>query len=362
MSDGALQAAAAYVNGLWALAARCHRRGMHIIALDRDDDVMLKELFGVATRSEAVSRVQPIRRDLEEFSKQVRFDFPGERQEIGVALVDGVPVGWTRVFLPERENLDKSWFHLEVDPPYRRSGVGSALLSWSEERARDAGRAMLLGEVFVPVGDRESHHGRDFALGRGYSVSSIEIVRSLRLPVEADVLDRERARSAEAMGDAYAVSVHRDGVPEELRQGVCDASNRLILDAPTGDVDFEPESMTVEDYQVMLDHHTETRRSMVTAVAVHRETGVVAAYTDLAWPETDRDIVFQWGTLVLPEHRGHRLGMAVKLANLDALARIAPGRKSVQTMNDEQNPWMVQINKDLGFEIIEEALSMRKDL
>jgi hypothetical protein len=28
-------------------------------------------------------------------------------------------------------------------------------------------------------------------------------------------------------------------------------------------------------------------------------------------------------------------------------------------MNDEQNPWMVDINKALGFEIIEEALTMK---
>jgi GNAT superfamily N-acetyltransferase len=335
---------------------------MDIIPLDRDDEVMLKELFGVDTRSDAVSRVQPIRRSFEEFVKQVRFEFPGEREEGAVALVDGTPVGFTRVSFPERENLDKAWFHIDVDPQHRRRGVGSALVEWSEERARAGGRAMLLSEVFVPVGDRDTHADREFALRRGFSVSSIEIVRSLTLPVDPAVVTAEKARSAAAMGDEYAVSVHVDGVPEELRQGVCDASNRLILDAPTGDVEFEPESMTVEDLQTMLDHLRDLGRTLLTAVAVHRETGVVAAYTDLAWPEGDPDIVFQWGTLVLPEHRGHRLGMAVKVANLEELMRVAPERKHVQTMNDEQNPWMVQINKDLGFEIIEEALSLRKDL
>ncbi|MGW5238888.1 N-acetyltransferase family protein [Monashia sp. NPDC004114] len=335
---------------------------MDIIPLDRDDDVMLKELHGVDVRSDAVSRVQPIRRSHEEFVKQVRFDFPGEREEGAVAVVDGTPVGWSRVSFPERENLDKSWFHLEVDPQHRGEGVGSALLEWSEERARAAGRAMLLTEVFVPVGDRDSHPDRAFALKRGYSLSSIEIVRSLKLPVDPAVLAGEKARSAAAMGDDYVLSTYVNGVPEELRQGVCDASNRLILDAPTGDVEFEAESLTVDDLQTMLDHLLETGRTLVTAVAVHRESGVVAAYTDLAWPQTDQDVVFQWGTLVLPEHRGHRLGMAVKVANLEELARVAPERKHVQTMNDEQNPWMVQINKDLGFEIIEEALSMRKNL
>ncbi|KRC89366.1 hypothetical protein ASE25_07020 [Terrabacter sp. Root85] len=333
---------------------------MDIIPLDHDDDVMLKELFGVATRSESVSRVQPIQRTEDEFLKMVRFSFPGEREESVVAVVDGSPVGWARVFFPERDNLDKCWSHLEVDPQHRGQGVGAALVDWMEQQARAAGRDMLLTEVFVPVGDRESHADREFALRRGFTVSSIEIVRSLPLPVAGDVMAEHERRAAEAMGDLYELTVHVDGVPDDLRQGVCDASNRLILDAPTGDVEFEPESMTVDDYETLLQHLRDTGRTMVTAVAVHRESGVVAAYTDLSIPSGDPHVVFQWGTLVLPEHRGHRLGMAVKVANLEELARLAPERRSVQTMNDEQNPWMVQINKDLGFAIIEEALTMKK--
>ncbi|GAA2745613.1 GNAT family N-acetyltransferase [Terrabacter aerolatus] len=333
---------------------------MEIIPLDHDDDVMLKALHGVVTRSEAVSRVQPIRRTEEEFVKTVRFTFPGERDQGAVALVDGSPAGWSRLSFPERDNLDKCWFELQVDPEHRRAGVGTALLDWTEQQARDAGRDLLLSEVFVPVGSRESHSDREFALKRGYSVSSVEIVRSLRLPVAADVMARQCARTGEATAGAYDISVHVDGVPDELRQGVCDASNRLILDAPTGEVEFEPESLTVEDYQTMLDHQRDTGRTLVTAVAVHHASGVVAAYSDLCVPSTEPDVVFQWGTLVLPEHRGHRLGMAVKVANLEGLGRLAPQRRSVRTMNDEQNPWMVRINVDLGFEIIEEALTMRK--
>ena len=95
---------------------------MDIIPLDRDDDVMLKELFGVACRSEAVSRVQPIQRTEEEFLKGVRFDFPGEREESAVAVVDGSPAGWARVYFPERDNLDKCWTELAVDPQHRGSG------------------------------------------------------------------------------------------------------------------------------------------------------------------------------------------------------------------------------------------------
>ena len=59
---------------------------------------------------------------------------------------------------------------------------------------------MLLAEVYVPVGDRESHADREFALRRGYAVSSIEIVRSLPLPVDRDVMARHREQAARGDG------------------------------------------------------------------------------------------------------------------------------------------------------------------
>ena len=96
---------------------------------------------------------------------------------------DGAPVGWARASIFERENLDKCWFQLEVDPQHRRQGVGAALVEWTEQQAKDAGRDLLLTQVFVPVGARASHGDREFALRRGYTVSSVEIVRSLPLPV-----------------------------------------------------------------------------------------------------------------------------------------------------------------------------------
>ncbi|EWT02274.1 lipoprotein [Intrasporangium oryzae NRRL B-24470] len=335
---------------------------MEILTVDRTDDALLASLHAVVERSDAASRIEPDRRTVREFVRDMRFSFPGEHDEAAVALVDGRPAGMVRIWFPDRDNLDKSWCMLKVDPDHRARGVGSALVRWMEDSARAQDRKVLLAEVFVPVGQREDHPAGRFALDRGYTVSSIDIVRRLTLPVDEDVLAGHETRSRAAMGDAYEISVHVDGVPEELRQGVCDASNRLILDAPTGDVEFEPESMTPQDYETRLGFLRDIGVTKLTAVAVHRATGTVAAYTDLCLPPGDPDVVDQWGTLVLPEHRGHRLGMAVKVANLRALAAHDPRRAHVRTMNDEQNPWMVQINKDLGFQVVEEALALKKDL
>ena len=79
----------------------------------------------------------------------------------------------------------------------------------------------------------------------------------------------------------------------------------------------------------------------------------VAAYTDLQLPASNPDRAHQWGTLVTAPHRGHRLGTAVKVANLQELQRSYPERRIVVTENAETNGYMVSINVALGFEIVE---------
>jgi hypothetical protein len=63
------------------------------------------------------------------------------------------------------------------------------------------------------------------------------------------------------------------------------------------------------------------------------------------------DHVDQWGTLVDPAHRGHRLGLAVKCAQLAALSDLVPAKRFIETTNAETNTHMVAINVALGFEI-----------
>ncbi len=79
-------------------------------------------------------------------------------------------------------------------------------------------------------------------------------------------------------------------------------------------------------------------------------------------PRHDPGMVFQWGTLVHPDHRGHRLGMATKVANLAWVQREAPGRERVYTMNAEVNQQMVGINEALGFRPVERHVSLLKRL
>jgi RimJ/RimL family protein N-acetyltransferase len=57
----------------------------------------------------------------------------------------------------------------------------------------------------------------------------------------------------------------------------------------------------------------------------------------------------QGATLVLREHRGHRLGARVKVAVLRELAATLPQVRRISTYNAESNRPMVAVNEALGF-------------
>lgn len=57
----------------------------------------------------------------------------------------------------------------------------------------------------------------------------------------------------------------------------------------------------------------------------------------------------QGATLVLKEHRGHRLGMLVKIANLEQIAVASPESRVVYASNAEENHHMLAVNVAAGF-------------
>ena len=70
----------------------------------------------------------------------------------------------------------------------------------------------------------------------------------------------------------------------------------------------------------------------------------------------------QFATLVLKEHRGHKLGMLLKVANLAHLQREQPGHPSITTFNAEENRFMLDVNEAVGFVPIAAESAWRKDL
>ncbi|MDQ1544932.1 MAG: hypothetical protein QOK08_2570, partial [Actinomycetota bacterium] len=91
-------------------------------------------------------------------------------------------------------------------------------------------------------------------------------------------------------------------------------------------------------------------------------SGHLVGFTTVSTPAEIHRSVAQEDTLVLPEHRGHRLGTLLKLANLDHLQRERPGHPSIITFNAEENRHMLNVNEAVGFVPIGYEGAWRKNL
>jgi hypothetical protein len=88
----------------------------------------------------------------------------------------------------------------------------------------------------------------------------------------------------------------------------------------------------------------------------------VVAQSTLALSLGANTNVYQWGTFVHREHRGHRLGLATKAVNLRAVQAARDDLTLVITQNGETNDYMVSINERMGFEPIEVSAEFVKRL
>ena len=245
-----------------------------------------------------------------------------------------------------RDNLDVAQLLVWVDPQHTRRGYGTRLLGHVEEQARTTrGRTIL--RVQARVGDRLERNRR-FAEGHGYSLAMTEVERRLPLPVDPGLLDRLAAEAATHHTD-YEILSFLGPIPDELRASYLEVENLLVVEMPHGDLEVEPRRNTVADLDALDRERAAAGRTSVSALAVH-QSGVVA-FTGASVPSTEFRHVDQYGTLVHPDHRGHRLGMAVKCAQLRLLSERYPDRDYIGTSNAETNAHMVAINVALGFEI-----------
>lgn len=263
---------------------------------------------------------------------------------------DETMVGTGMVILPLLDNTSFAFLGANVPPENRNRGIGSALVDFLVDHARAEGRTRMLTEMNLAFADRESHPYRTFAERRGFALANVEVRRKLDLPVD-DTTIRAWADDAAPHHADYRIETFIDDVPDELLPSLCQVLNQLAVDAPTGDLDFEEESMTPETFKIRRAKLAEMGRTMYETVAI-APGGDVVAHSTMGVPADD-DNVFQWGTLVRRDHRGHRLGMAVKAANLLVMQKAHPDHQRIITTNAEDNAPMVGINVAMGFEPIE---------
>jgi GNAT superfamily N-acetyltransferase len=271
----------------------------------------------------------------------------GQLWEAYAAFAGDRMVGEVIVTASLQDNLDVVRVFIWVHPAHQRRGIGARLSAYADDRVRSLGRRICHGQARIGV-DR-ANGNRAFAETMGYSLANTEIERRLPLPADPDLLDRLAAEAA-PHHVGYRIRTVVGPVPDDLAASYVALKNLLPVEAPSGDLQVEAGQETTAELAVQDRYLTDSGRTRVASYALD-PAGTVVAYAVGAVSNEHHEHVDQWGTLVAPAHRGHRLGLAVKCAQLRALSDLVPAKRFIETTNAETNTHMVAINVALGFEV-----------
>ncbi len=289
---------------------------------------------------------------------------PSEHEERHLfgARVDGRIVARGTYESPtDGDASNTAWAIVQVHPDATGRGIGRALADRVEEFARTRGRTQVhvyagtapadgarveppTGFGSLPASGREVR----FLQARGYSLE--QVVRGSRLPLPvAPALLAERRAIAEAKSGGYRVHRWVRVAPEEFLDDLAMLATRMSTDAPSGGLDEEEDVWTVERWRDQEREQQDSPRVILFAAVEHVESGHLVGYTELSVPPEVHRPADQGDTIVMREHRGHRLGMLLKLANIAYLEEVSPGHPSITTFNAEENRPMLDVNEAVGF-------------
>ncbi len=310
---------------------------------------------------------------------------PERRLVVWAALPTGADdgadnvVGIGRLVLPLLDNTHYCQASIIVRPDARGQGIGSALAATILDRARAEGRRVLVtstGSVpavetsepdAVEVGEQlgfidGSHPAARFLLGSGFRPEQLELHSVLDLPVDAEGLARLHDEAI-AYADDYDLITFEDTCPDEHIDGFADLAVAMSTDMPHAEIDVEAQT-----WDAARIRHQERRRMAagvraLTVAAQHLPSGRLVGYSTLLHDPTHPAAANQEDTLVLHEHRGHRLGMLLKVLNLRRAQQVWPSVERIHTWNARENDPMLGINFALGFRVVgtESAWQRRLD-
>lgn len=273
---------------------------------------------------------------------------PSELVTVLLAVDGDHPAGAARVDVPQRDNHHLVYVDLHVAPDSRRRGVGTRLLDEVATRARAMGRTLLTTDLDEPPALAGSSPGRAFLGRHGFECALTEVRRDLAVPVPpgrlATLEERTRPHSA-----GYRVVTWRHECPDDLVDSRAELGRVMSVDVPLGSLDWQEEAWDAARVREREQVVREQGRALLVAAAVHEETGQLVAFTELAVRPAEPRLVDQWETLVLGPHRGHRLGLLVKVAALRLLAEQYPDARTIATCNADVNAPMIAVNEALGF-------------
>ncbi len=321
------------------------------------DEAGLTQWHGVLA-AQSQERAYAVPFALAEVRAQVQRPSQGEWARPWLARWEGEVAGAGLLEFPLTDNLKVAWIEVSVLPAYRGRGVGSALLAELERVAGAADRTIFASETPYPLESDGKGRHVEWCRRRGYAEGLTSVQRRLKL---AGIEPRLRGLLAEAAPHHadYRLIGWSGPAPEEHVVGLAELVSQITVEAPAGDLVLEqgsPDPDVFRDRDASLAAQGRTRH---TTVALD-PAGHVVGHSDLISSVHTPKLAYQWSTLVRPADRGHRLGLALKAANLLRLLDQAPQVQEVVTFNAAVNEPMIAVNDALGFVPVELLAELQK--
>ena len=286
---------------------------------------------------------------------ELRYGWDGDPATGFLVSEDGVDVAAGEYHTSTYDNHHLAWLGVHVHPAWRRRRYGTELLGHLTDRAVAEGRASIgidAWEAEAPLG---------FATHHGLMARSVEVMRRQLLgDLDWSVLDslydeaRTHARDYELVRQLGATS------DDQLEAVAVMVS--AINDAPSDDLDVEDDVFTAARIRAYDEAQAARGRLVHIVMARHRETGALAGETTVVVDLERPQLAAQHDTSVVREHRGHRLGLMLKLDMLRWLRETQPQLESIDTWNAESNAHMIRINEALGYRVVGRALAFQRPL
>jgi GNAT superfamily N-acetyltransferase len=283
------------------------------------------------------------------------YGFGGDPQQVWIATADsGAPLGCYVLELPERENRSNGFCYPVVALAARRRGVGTALVAHAAEQAELADRTLLMSN------SRVGAPGSSFAAATGARLGMRDVRRVLDVDQGLQAQLAELKSTAQPHAPGYRLRHWSGTTPPDLVDQTC-ALYTALGDAPHDEA-VEPASWDAGRLKAAEERVIIQGTRWYSVAALHDGTGEMAALTQVNVDPAVPGWAFQEITAVTRQHRGHRLGLLVKIAMLERLAEIEPQIRQIMTFNAEPNDHMIGVNAQLGHRISDYFQSFELDV
>jgi GNAT superfamily N-acetyltransferase len=317
--------------------------------------VHFDDWYAVLAAGEALDRPDPATWLPGELRAALERGSSTELVHLVLARRDDVPVGVAEVRFSLQDNTHVATVHVVVHPRHRRQRIGTQLFAVALDLTRAGGRTSVRVGVDRPVEHDEATWPGSVAAARwGFSAGQVDARRQLALPVPAERLEALEAQAREhARG--YVVRSYAGPVPDADLEAMARLTSRMSTDAPMGDLVVEPEVWDGDRIREVEAERGAQGRHQWLAVA-QAPDGELVAYTVVVRSDHEPERLLQLDTLVLREHRGHRLGLLVKLACLRLAVAENPQAQRISTWNAVSNSPMVAVNEAMGY-VLDELIA-----